>query len=72
MQKKKSRDIVEMHKNNCSATIDIGQNKKKELRDRPKSARIKLPHRIQVKEGLSLNEQYNTRNEVSSIPNEIF
>ena len=44
---------------------------KKELRDRPKSARIKLPHPIQVKEGLSLNEQYNTRNAVSSIPNEI-
>jgi hypothetical protein len=42
------------------------------LRDRPKSARIKLPHKIQVKEGLSLNEQYNTRNAVSSIPNEIF
>ena len=38
----------------CSATIDIGQNKKKGLRDRPKSARIKLPHPIQVKEGLSL------------------
>ena len=55
----------------CSATIDIGQNNKKGLRDRPKSARIKLPHKIQVKEGLSLNEQYNTRNAVSSIPNEI-
>ena len=40
----------------CSATIDIGQNKKKGLRDRQKSARIKLPHKIQVKEGLSLNE----------------
>lgn len=27
---------------------------KKELRDRPKSARIKLSHKIQVKEGQSL------------------
>ena len=42
---------------------------KKELRNRPKSARIKLPHKNQVKEGLSLNEQYNTGNAVSSIPN---
>ena len=28
---------------------------KKELRNRPKSARIKLPHSIQMKENLSLN-----------------
>ena len=32
--------------------------------------RIKLPHKMQVKEGLSLNEQYNTRNAVSLITNE--
>lgn len=56
----------------CSATIEIGQIEEKRLRDRQKSARIKLPHKIQVKEGLSLNEQYNTRNAVSSIPNEVF
>ena len=39
----------------CSATIEIGHNMKKELRNRPKSARIKLPHSIQMKENLSLN-----------------
>ena len=43
-----------LSRENCSATIDIGQRWEKELRDRPKSARIKLPRPIQVKECLSL------------------
>lgn len=49
------QDLFSLYKEQfCSATIDIGQKTEKVLRDRPKSARTKLPHKIQVKEGLSL------------------
>ena len=56
----------------CSATIEIGQKNKKRLRERRKSDRIKLPHQFTERRSSISHEQYNTKYEVSSIPNEIF